>query len=92
MTEKAGFAGPRADLPADVGDAVEAFGGGYVTGPDVGSGPADVVGIGRRARHVLCRPEAEGGSGDSSGPTGSGSARRSTRCARTCGRGGTCPR
>ncbi|GAA2673696.1 MULTISPECIES: Glu/Leu/Phe/Val dehydrogenase dimerization domain-containing protein [Actinosynnema] len=67
-----GFTGPRADLLADVGDAVEAFGGDYVTGPDVGTGPADMVGIGRRTRHVLCRPEAEGGSGDSSAPTALG--------------------
>jgi glutamate dehydrogenase/leucine dehydrogenase len=62
----------RDDLFADVADVVEGFGGSYVTGPDVGTGPADMLRIHRRTRHVLCRPEADGGSGDSSGPTATG--------------------
>lgn len=71
------FRGPltgaaRAAVLADVGDLVEGFGGAYVTGPDVGSGPADMAVIGERTAHVLCRPEELGGSGDSSRPTALG--------------------
>lgn len=50
----------------DVGDLVEEFGGRYVTGPDAGTGPADMVAIGERTEHVFCRPEGTGGSGDPS--------------------------
>ncbi len=67
------WTGPlRADLLADVGDLIERLDGRYVTGPDIGSGPDDMAVIGRRTRHVLCRPESAGGSGDSSGPTAAG--------------------
>jgi glutamate dehydrogenase/leucine dehydrogenase len=62
----------RDDLLADVGDLVERFAGAYVTGPDVGTGPDDMVVIGERTAHVLCRPESAGGSGDSSVPTAVG--------------------
>lgn len=65
-------AADRADLLADIGDVVESFGGSYVTGPDIGSGPEDMTRIGERTAHVLCRPEPAGGSGDSSGPTALG--------------------
>jgi glutamate dehydrogenase/leucine dehydrogenase len=65
--------GPRRDdLLADVADLVESFGGRYIIGPDVGSSPADMAVIGERTRHVLCRPESAGGSGDSSVPTAEG--------------------
>ncbi|MFC5063375.1 Glu/Leu/Phe/Val dehydrogenase dimerization domain-containing protein [Actinomycetospora atypica] len=68
-----GRADPRwRDLLADVADAVEQFRGGYVTGPDIGTGPADMDVIGERTAHVLCRTEAAGGSGDSSVPTALG--------------------
>lgn len=68
-----GRADPRwRDLLADVADAVEQFDGGYVTGPDIGTGPADMDVIGERTAHVLCRTEAAGGSGDSSIPTALG--------------------
>jgi glutamate dehydrogenase/leucine dehydrogenase len=56
----------------DVGDVVESLGGVYGTGPDVGTGPDDMVEIGARTRWVFCRPTAAGGSGDSSGPTAEG--------------------
>lgn len=56
----------------DVGDAVESLGGRYGTGPDVGTGPADMVTIAERTRWVFCRPAEHGGSGDSSGPTAEG--------------------
>jgi len=62
----------RSELLADVGELVESFGGSYIIGPDVGSGPDDMTEIGRRTRHVMCRPESAGGSGDSSRPTSIG--------------------
>jgi glutamate dehydrogenase/leucine dehydrogenase len=62
----------RGDLLADVGQAVESLGGCYITGPDVGTSPDDMAVIGRHTRHVLCRPQDDGGSGDSSAPTAAG--------------------
>jgi leucine dehydrogenase len=56
----------------DVGDIIEEFGGRYVTGPDAGTGTADMVTIGRRTEHVLCRPESANGSGDPSPYTARG--------------------
>ncbi|MBQ1065252.1 hypothetical protein KBX39_00235 [Micromonospora sp. D75] len=47
----------------DAGDAI----GAYATGPDVGTGPDDMVTIAERAPHAFCRPVHAGGSGDSSG-------------------------
>lgn len=60
------------DVLADVADAIEEFRGGYVTGPDIGTGPADMDVIGERTAHVLCRTEDAGGSGDSSVATALG--------------------
>ena len=66
------FTGPRRkELLADVADLVHGFDGGYFTGPDVGSTPADMVDIGRGTSVALCRPEPDG-SGDSSVPTATG--------------------
>ena len=48
------------------------LGGRYITGPGVGTSPADMEVIGQRTRHVLCRPAGAGGSGDSSAPTAAG--------------------
>jgi leucine dehydrogenase len=62
----------RRDVLGDVGELVESFGGGYATGPDVGTSPADMAVIGEHTRHVFCRPESLGGSGDSSGHTADG--------------------
>ncbi|MEV0895525.1 Glu/Leu/Phe/Val dehydrogenase dimerization domain-containing protein [Actinoplanes sp. NPDC049802] len=56
----------------DVADVIESLGGDYATGPDVGTGPDDMVTIGERTRHVFCRPERAGGSGDSSPATAAG--------------------
>ncbi|GAA3395382.1 Glu/Leu/Phe/Val dehydrogenase [Cryptosporangium minutisporangium] len=56
----------------DVGDAIEAFGGRYGTGPDVGTGVDDMVTIGERTDHVFCRPASHGGSGSSSPGTAAG--------------------
>lgn len=56
----------------DVGDLIESLDGRYATGPDVGTGPEDMVTIAERTGHVFCRPAAYGGSGDSSPPTARG--------------------
>jgi len=56
----------------DAGDAIAALDGAYATGPDVGTGPPDMVTIAERTRHVFCRPEDAGGSGDSSPHTATG--------------------
>ncbi|MFD7256784.1 Glu/Leu/Phe/Val dehydrogenase dimerization domain-containing protein [Streptomyces sp. NPDC059874] len=56
----------RTALFHDLGDAIEALGGRYIAGPDVGSSPADMTVIGARTAHVCCRPVEDGGSGDSS--------------------------
>jgi leucine dehydrogenase len=67
------FTGPRRpDLLADIADLIESFDGRYITGPDVGSSPEDMIEIGRGTTRALCRPESAGGSGDSSGPTATG--------------------
>ncbi|SEQ88677.1 leucine dehydrogenase [Lentzea xinjiangensis] len=72
-TSSADWTGPRrADLLDDIADVVETFDGTYITGPDIGTSPQDMARLHSRTRHVLCRPEAEGGSGDSSVPTALG--------------------
>ncbi|GAA0231048.1 Glu/Leu/Phe/Val dehydrogenase dimerization domain-containing protein [Cryptosporangium japonicum] len=62
----------RRALLHDVGDTIEALDGRYGTGPDVGTGPDDMVVIGERTPHVFCRPAAHGGSGSSSPGTAAG--------------------
>ncbi|MBO0850960.1 MAG: Glu/Leu/Phe/Val dehydrogenase, partial [Pseudonocardia sp.] len=62
----------RRDVLGDVGELVESFGGSYATGPDVGTSPDDMAVIGEHTRHVFCRPESLGGSGDSSAHTADG--------------------
>ncbi|MGI5130128.1 Glu/Leu/Phe/Val dehydrogenase dimerization domain-containing protein [Pseudonocardia sp. CA-107938] len=62
----------RRALLLDIGDAVDALGGRYWTGPDVGTGPADMAVVGERTERVFCRPEADGGTGDSSPATADG--------------------
>jgi leucine dehydrogenase len=62
----------RRALLLDIGDAVESLGGRYVTGPDVGTGPADMAVVGERTTRVFCRPETDGGTGDSSPATAEG--------------------
>jgi len=62
----------RRDLLADIGEAVDSLGGRYITGPDVGTSPDDMVIIAQHTSHVLCRPKDAGGGGDSSPPTAAG--------------------
>ncbi|MEU0154435.1 Glu/Leu/Phe/Val dehydrogenase dimerization domain-containing protein [Micromonospora fulviviridis] len=56
----------------DVGDVIAGLGGAYATGPDVGTGPDDMVTIAERTPYAFCRPVAAGGSGDSSPHTAVG--------------------
>lgn len=56
----------------DVADVISSLDGRYATGPDVGTSPADMAVIGERTPHVFCRPERQGGSGDSSPHTATG--------------------
>jgi leucine dehydrogenase len=62
----------RVALLHDVGDVIDSFGGTYLTGPDVGTSPEDMVAIRERTRWVACLPESHGGSGDSSPHTAAG--------------------
>lgn len=62
----------RREVLLDVGDVIDGLGGAYATGPDVGTGPDDMVVIGERTPHVFCRPVGAGGSGDSSEHTAVG--------------------
>jgi leucine dehydrogenase len=62
----------RRAILLDVGDAIAAFDGAYATGPDVGTGPDDMVTVAERTPAVFCRPVEAGGSGDSSPATAIG--------------------
>ena len=62
----------RTRLLHDVGELVDSYGGSYATGPDVGTSPTDMTVVGERTRHVFCRPESLGGSGDSAPHTADG--------------------
>jgi len=54
------------------GELIETFDGTYLTGPDVGTGPADMLALRRWTPHAFCLPEEHGGTGSSSGPTAAG--------------------
>jgi valine dehydrogenase (NAD+) len=62
----------RKALLADLGELIETFEGTYLTGPDVGTGPADMVTLRQWTPHAFCLPEEHGGTGSSSGPTAAG--------------------
>ncbi|MEU9478937.1 hypothetical protein [Streptomyces sp. NPDC048191] len=55
-----------------VADAIASLDGTYATGPDAGTGPADMADIGETTPHVFCGPAELGGSGDSSPHTALG--------------------
>lgn len=56
----------------DLGELIASFDGSYRTGPDVGTGPEDMVVLRRFSPYAYCAPEEHGGTGDSSGPTATG--------------------
>ncbi|WP_328498052.1 Glu/Leu/Phe/Val dehydrogenase [Streptomyces sp. NBC_00414] len=56
----------------DLGELVASFDGSYRTGPDVGTGPQDMVVLRRFSPYAYCAPEEHGGTGDSGGPTATG--------------------
>lgn len=65
-------AGRREAALADLGDLIASFGGSYATGPDIGTGPADMVTLRRSTPYAYCVPEEHGGTGDSGIPTAAG--------------------
>lgn len=62
----------RADALADAGELIASFDGSYLGGPDIGTGPADMVYLRSFTDNVFCLPESHGGTGSSSGPTARG--------------------
>lgn len=62
----------RRDVLLDHGDLIASFDGAYLAGPDVGTGPADMLVLREVTPHAYCTPEVAGGTGSSSGPTAAG--------------------
>lgn len=62
----------RRDVLLDHGDLVAEFGGAYLAGPDVGTGPADMLVLREASPYAFCTPESAGGTGSSGGPTAVG--------------------
>ncbi|MFK0243934.1 Glu/Leu/Phe/Val dehydrogenase dimerization domain-containing protein [Amycolatopsis azurea] len=62
----------RRAILLDHGDLIASLDGAYRAGPDVGTGPEDMLVLRERTPHVFCVPEEHGGTGSSSGPTAAG--------------------
>ncbi len=62
----------RRDVLLDHADLINEFGGAYRAGPDVGTGPDDMLVLRELTPHAYCLPEEHGGTGSSSGPTARG--------------------
>ncbi|MDX8037239.1 Glu/Leu/Phe/Val dehydrogenase dimerization domain-containing protein [Lentzea sp. BCCO 10_0856] len=62
----------RRDVLLDHADLINEFGGAYRAGPDVGTGPEDMLVLREITPHAYCLPEEHGGTGSSSGPTARG--------------------
>jgi leucine dehydrogenase len=56
----------------DLGELIAAMAGSYRTGPDIGTGPDDMVVLKRFSPYAYCAPGEHGGTGDSGGPTATG--------------------
>lgn len=65
-------AAERRDILLDHADLVASFDGAYIAGPDIGTGPDDMLVLREGTPHAFCVPEAHGGTGSSSGPTAAG--------------------
>lgn len=62
----------RRDVLLDHADLINAFDGSYWSGPDIGTGPQDMLVMREVTPYSFCLPEANGGSGSSGGPTAVG--------------------
>ncbi|WP_410654053.1 Glu/Leu/Phe/Val dehydrogenase dimerization domain-containing protein [Amycolatopsis sp. lyj-112] len=62
----------RRDILLDHADLIASLDGAYIAGPDVGTGPDDMLVLRERTPHASCVPEEHGGTGSSSGPTAAG--------------------
>ncbi|MFD9737169.1 Glu/Leu/Phe/Val dehydrogenase dimerization domain-containing protein [Umezawaea sp. NPDC059074] len=62
----------RRDVLLDHADLIASFDGGYRTGPDVGTGPEDMLVLREITPYSSCLPESHGGVGSSSAPTAVG--------------------
>jgi glutamate dehydrogenase/leucine dehydrogenase len=62
----------RREVLLDHADLINEFGGAYRAGPDVGTGPDDMLVLRELTPHAYCLPEKHGGTGSSSGPTARG--------------------
>jgi leucine dehydrogenase len=56
----------------DHADLIASFGGSYRAGPDIGTGPEDMLVLKEVTPYASCVPESHGGPGSSSGPTAVG--------------------
>ncbi|MFG2791729.1 Glu/Leu/Phe/Val dehydrogenase dimerization domain-containing protein [Streptomyces sp. NPDC048419] len=56
----------------DLGELIASLQGSYRTGPDIGTGPDDMVVLRRFSPYAHCAPEEHGGTGNSGGPTATG--------------------
>jgi leucine dehydrogenase len=56
----------------DLGDAVDAFGGSYGVGEDVGTTAEDMLIARERTQYAYCLPASQGGAGEPSEPTADG--------------------
>ncbi|MEU6555262.1 Glu/Leu/Phe/Val dehydrogenase dimerization domain-containing protein [Streptomyces sp. NPDC046915] len=56
----------------DLGELIASLEGSYRTGPDVGTGPDDMVVLKRFSPYAYCAPVEHGGTGNSGGPTATG--------------------
>ncbi|WP_181771426.1 Glu/Leu/Phe/Val dehydrogenase [Amycolatopsis pittospori] len=62
----------RRDILLDHADLIASLDGAYLAGPDVGTGPDDMLVLREGTPHVFCLPEEHGGTGSSSEPTAVG--------------------
>jgi valine dehydrogenase (NAD+) len=56
----------------DVGELIDSLGGSFLAGPDVGTGPEDMLVMRQTTRYAYCLPEEHGGTGSSSPSTAAG--------------------
>lgn len=56
----------------DLGELIATFDGSYIAGPDIGTGPDDMLVLRRSTPHVFCLPASHGGIGPSGKPTAIG--------------------